>query len=236
MSLLGPLSHSKALNLDNEGELVELVAAVAKALGRPPRDYLSYKPALDDLVTLARREYSWGRERRSKAVSWFARHAAALALAPIMLVVGWWYGGSPVQESIDQVAAQAAAGQNQELSALAARYLILNGTVNSQEDNRPIAEALVMASKDQAVKEQSACREPECTYRKTYTNGEFSIDLTRIKAEKEDQITLTVVKPGFETVSESLRVDVRAMDVRVAPQTVKLPAAPQPVGTPGRPR
>ena len=186
-SLLGPLSHSKALNLDNEGELVELVAAAGKILGRAPRDYLSYKPALDDLAALARQEYSSARERRSKVVSWIGRHAAAFVLAPLMLVSGWYYGRAPLENSIDQVAVQAAAGQNQELSALAARYLILNGTVNSKDGNTPISEALVFASRDQAVREESKCREPECTFRKTVTNGEFSIDLTRIKAEKEDQ-------------------------------------------------
>ncbi len=123
-SLLGPLSHSKALNLDNEGELVELVAAAGKILGRAPRDYSSYKPALDDLAALARQEYSSARERRSKVVSWMGRHAAAFVLAPLMLVSGWYYGRAPLENSIDQVAVQAAAGQNQELSALAARYLI----------------------------------------------------------------------------------------------------------------
>jgi hypothetical protein len=153
-----------------------------------------------------------------------------------MLGIGWYYGRAPLENSIDQIAVQAAAGQNQELSALAARYLILNGTVNSQEDNKPVAEAIVFASKDQAVREVSRCQEPECTFRKTYTNGEFSIDLTRIKVEKEDQITLTVVKDGYETVSEPLRVDVRAMDVSVAPQTVKLPPAVQAPPTPGTPQ
>ena len=49
-SLLGPVGDKKSLNLDNEDELVELVQAVGKILGRTPRDYLSYKPPLADLA------------------------------------------------------------------------------------------------------------------------------------------------------------------------------------------
>jgi hypothetical protein len=231
-SLLGPLSHTKSLNLDNEGELVELVAKIGEILGRPPRNHLSYKPALDELAALTRREYSPARVLRGKLLSWTARNAAALVLAPLMLVAGWWYGRLPLQEALEKAYAQAATGQNEQLSALASRYLILNGTVNSQEGDRPIPDAVVMASKDQSVRAESACRPPECTHVKTFSNGEFSIDLTRISAAKEDHITLTVVKPGFETVTNSVRVDVRAMDVRVAPQTVKL----APVVTPGSPQ
>ena len=79
--------------------------------------------------------------------------------------------------------------------------------MNSQDGNKPIAGAIVMASKDQSVREESACRLPDCTHVKTFSNGEFSIDLSRISAVKEDQITLTVKKEGFETVSDSVRVD-----------------------------
>lgn len=234
-SLLGPLANTKALNLDNEDELVELVQAVGKSLNRAPRDYLSYKPALADLASLAKLEYSTARERRAKVASWVIRHSPTLVLAPLMLVIGLWYGTLSL-ESVRQQAQSNEVQRNQDTAVIAARYLILTGTVNSQEGNKPISEALVMASKDQAVREQSACREPQCTFWKTHTNGEFSIDLTRIQAGKEDLITLIVVKPGFETVSEPLRVDVRAMDVKVAPQMVKLSPAALPLVTPGTPQ
>jgi hypothetical protein len=225
-SLLGPLGSTKALNIDHEDELVELIQAVGRSLERTPREYLSYKPALADLAGLARSEYSTARERRANALSWGIRLSPTLLLAALALMVGVWYGSSSL-ETFRQQAAISEVQRNQETSAMAARYLILTGTVNSQDGNKPISEAVVMASKDQTVREQSACLEPQCTFGRTHTNGEFRIDLTRIQAEKEDLITLIVAKPGFEVVSEPLRVDVRAMDVKVAPQIVRLsPAVP----------
>jgi hypothetical protein len=231
-SLLGPFSQTKALSLDNDGELVELVAAVASGLGRAPREYLSYRPAIEDLVALAKREYSPGRERRQKIVSWAARHAVALLIGPLLLVAGWWLGGLPLETAIDDAAIEAANSQNEQLAAVAARYLILNGTVYSQDGTTPIADALVLASRNQTVRDEAGCQEPECTFGKTYTRGQFSIDLTRIKAKEEDRVTLTVVKEGFQIYSELLRVDVRAMNADVAPQAVKLSPATM-IITPG---
>src|SRR4029450_4592339 len=54
-SLLGPVGDKKSLNLDNEDELVELVQAVGKILGRTPRDDLAYKPPLADLAAASGR-------------------------------------------------------------------------------------------------------------------------------------------------------------------------------------
>jgi hypothetical protein len=91
-SLLGPVGDKKSLNLDNEDELVELVQAVGKILGRTPRDYLTYKPSLADLSADANREYSASRERRDRMVSSIKRHWPTLLLAPLMLLAGFWYG------------------------------------------------------------------------------------------------------------------------------------------------
>ena len=234
-SLLGPVGDTKALNLDNEAELVELVQAVAKNLDRTPRDYLSYKPALSDLQGLAAREYSTARERRAKIVSWLGRHAAALILAPLMLLAGFYYGSWSLG-AVKQAADNKEVALNDGLDAVAARYLILTGTVVSQGGNEAVSEALVMASRDPEVSEQAACMEPKCTFWKTDTDGKFSIDLSKIQARKEQLITLIVAKPGFVTNKKLIEVDVRAMDATVAPQSVRLAMPMQPSVTPGSPQ
>ena len=89
-SLLGPIGDQKALNLDNENELVELVQAVGKTLQRTPRDYLSYKPALSDLRPNAKREYSVARERQDRRLV----AEAALALAGLRRCSSCWLSGT----------------------------------------------------------------------------------------------------------------------------------------------
>ena len=107
-SLLGPLSSLKSLNLDNGGELEELVVKVGEVLRRQPGRPLDYKTALDELVALARREYSQARVLSSTIGSWALRNAGALALAPVILFGGYWYGQRPLQEALDSAAARAA--------------------------------------------------------------------------------------------------------------------------------
>ena len=70
------------------------------------------------------------------------------------------------------------------------------------------------------------CQEPACTKKTTTTEGEFTIDLTRIQATKDDNVVLSVVAPGFTFFSKEIEVDVRAMDKRTTPQNVALVAAP----------
>ena len=220
-SLLGPVGDKKSLNLDNEDELVELVQAVGKILGRTPRDYLSYKPPLADLAAVTAREYSTARERRDSAFAAAKRYWLPVVLAPLMLVAGYWYGSgalSRAQATIESGDVQ----RNQDVAALAARYFILTGTVVAQKTSAAVAEALVMASRDQDVRDRTKCEEPRCTSWTTDTDGKFSLDLTKIRAVKDDMITLIVVKPGFVTNTKLLQIDVRAMDSTVAPQSVRL--------------
>jgi hypothetical protein len=232
-SLLGPVGDNKALNLDNEDELVELVQAVGKILGRPPRDYLSYKPALADLATAAANEYSAARERRAALTTSLRHYGPLLAIVPLMLLAGFWYGGGTIGNS-KPIAPIGDLQLNEAAIAEAARYLILTGTVVAQNSNNAVPEALVMASRDPEVKDQTACTEPTCTFWKTDTEGKFRLDLTKIRGRKDETVTLIVVKPGFETNKKLIEIDVRAMDSNVAPQSVRLamPMQPTPPGTP----
>jgi len=228
-SLLGPVDDKKSLNLDNEDELVELVQAVGKIVGRTPRDYLSYKPSLADLSASARREYSVARERRDNLLASVKRHWLPALLAPLMLVLGFWYGSGALrtaQQALDSRDVQ----RNNDVAAVAARYFLLTGTVVSKNSDA-VADALVMASRDNEVRDRAACQEPRCTFWTTDTDGKFSLDLTKIRAVKDDLVTLIVVKSGFVTNTKLLQIDVRAMDSTVAPQRVNLampmePAAP----------
>jgi hypothetical protein len=70
------------------------------------------------------------------------------------------------------------------------------------------------------------CEEPDCTKAITTTEGEFTIDLTKIKANNGDSVVLSVIRPGFAFFSKALEVDVRAMDQGTAPQSVVLAVAP----------
>ena len=230
-TLLGPVGDKKSLNLDNEDELVELVQAVGKILGRTPRDYLSYKPPLADLAGAAKREYSTTRERRDRVVAALKRHSLPVILAPLMLVAGYWYRNTALesaQAALDSRDVQ----RNQDVAALAARYFILTGTVVSQKSSAAVADALVMASRDPEVRDRAGCQEPHCTFWTTDTDGKFSLDLTKIRAVKDEMVTLIVIKPGFVTNTKLLQIDVRAMDSTVAPQSVRL-AMPMEPGVPG---
>ena len=233
-SLLGPVGDKKSLNLDNEDELVELVQAVGKILGRTPRDYLAYKPSLADLSADANREYSASRERRDRIVSSVKRHWPTLLLAPLMLLAGFWYGSGSLR-SAEEAVQSGEVQRNQDAAALASRYLILTGTVVTQKASEAVSQALVMASRDPEVKDQTACAEPQCTFWKTDTDGKFSLDLTKIRARKDEMITLIVVKPGFVTNTKLLQIDVRAMDSTVAPQSVRLAMPMEPLA-PGAPQ
>jgi hypothetical protein len=228
--LLGPSGDQKALNLDNENELVELVNAVARILQRTPRDFLSYKPALSELAALATREYSIVRERRDAAVSWLRRHWATAVLAPALALLAFWH--LDVRDDLEAKNAEIVrlnAAWNAQSDAIVSQYLILTGTVESQGDNQPVADALVMATRTQDVTDRAECVEPECTLWTTGNDGKFSIDLTRIRAEKEQRIKLIVLKPGFAPNRTLIKIDVRAMDAGVEPQNVKLSLAGQPV-------
>jgi hypothetical protein len=77
----------------------------------------------------------------------------------------------------------------------------------------------------QEIHDPSQCQEPDCTRKDSTSEGEFTIDLTKIQANNHDSVTMSVVKTGFAFYSKEVRLDVRATDVRTSPQTVVLAAA-----------
>jgi hypothetical protein len=223
MPLLAPVADMRALQLDNDGELHELVQAVAQSLGRTPHDFLTYKPALEDVIQTARLAYSESVERTARLVGWLTRHAAGIVLAMLgaaALLAAVWAG--PRAPAEDEDGPVTLVTLNEALAANAARYLVLKGRVTSGDSG--VHGATVMVARDGEVADPESCVEPACTRRSTTTDGEFSIDLTRIQARDGDPVFISVVRDGFEFFSRELEVDVRAMDVRTAPQTVVLSA------------
>src|SRR5262249_51954870 len=57
-SLLRPVADLRYLRLDQEGDLHELVKAVAARVGKPSGEPLTYQPELTELVGTTRRLYS----------------------------------------------------------------------------------------------------------------------------------------------------------------------------------
>jgi hypothetical protein len=238
LRLLQPVADLRGVCLDNDGDLHELVKAVGHSVGRPPQSGLAYSSALRDLTRAAKSEYSPFGERRMQAVAWLRAHAAALAIAGLLVVVAafsaWqriqqlqdelgsaWQRIQQSQDELGEILAGANQTVNEEVARTAARYLLLKGVVVSGQT--PIPRATVMATLNENLGADETCEEPECTERVTTSEGEFLLDLTRIQARNGDHILLTVkAPPGFEDFSKQVRVDVRAMDVSVPAQTVAL--------------
>ena len=104
VSLLAPVAGQRALRLNNEGELFELVRAVGKSLRHTPREVLDYKPALDGLVQSSAKAYSVAREKRARIVSWVKRSAVGLILVAVGLTLTV-YGGLLVRRASSNAAA-----------------------------------------------------------------------------------------------------------------------------------
>jgi hypothetical protein len=237
VGLLKPVADLRCLRLDNEGELHELVKAVAETLGKPVRGVLDYMPALTELQQRAGVAYSAADARRTRAAAWLRGHWAAILMMAIGLGAGA-YGLRPREPVVVTPPAEGDGdllARNDDFGAVAARYLILRGTVMSGAG--PVEGATVMASRLNEVRESAACQEPDCTWVNTRTEGEFLLDLTRIRVDNGDDIVLSVVAPDFRFFSQNVKVDVRAADVRLAPShMVKLtpqktsapPKGPQP--------
>ena len=224
--LLAPVADLRCLQLDNDGELHELVQAVGKSLDKKPLDFLNYKPALDDLLQCSGQAYSVAAEKRARTMSWLKRHAAGLVLAVAglaMLVYGS-LRATPVPHDDSAIEAATIQQLNDAQASIAETFLVLKGRVIAGQ--APVHGATVMVSREGEVQDPSACEEPACTKRTTTTEGEFSLNLTKIKARNGDPVVLSVVREGFAFFSKELRVDVRAMDAGTAPQTVALAVRP----------
>ena len=217
--LLAPVADIRCLQIENEGELHELVKAVGKNLGKTPTDVLTYRPALEDLRTASAEAYASGVQTRQRALSFLKAHGLGLAVgAAGLAMLIYSYRGKPIPPP----AGVSIEALNEAQVRTAQQFLVLNGVVSS--DHGAVAGATVMASR-QEVHDSSACHEPDCTWRDSTTEGEFTIDLTKIQANNHDSITLSIVKPGFAFYSKEVQLNVRVTDGRTAPQTVVLAPA-----------
>jgi hypothetical protein len=219
VSLLAPVADTRCLQIEKEGELHELLKAVGKNLNKTPTDVLTYRPALEDLRTASAAAYGTGAQTRQRALSFLKAHGLGLAAgAAGLAMLIYSYKSRPVPPP----AGVSIEALNQAQVRTAQQFLVLNGIVSS--DQGPVAGASVMASR-QEVRDPSGCHEPDCTWRDSTTEGEFTIDLTKIQANNHDSITLSIVKPGFAFYSKEVQLNVRVTDGRTAPQTVVLAAA-----------
>lgn len=228
--LLAPVADLRCLQIDNDGELHELVRAVGKSLGKPASDFLSYKPALEDLMQCSAEAYSLSAEKRARVMSWLKGPTLGLILMAAglgTLTYGIWRGrAAPVPQAAGSSEREAATLQqfNDTLASNASKYMVLKGRVTSAQSG--VHGATVMVSFEGEVQDPSACQEPACTKTTTTTGGEFTINLTKIQATNGDSVVLSVVRPGLAFFSKELVVDVRAMDAGTAPQSVVLTALP----------
>lgn len=222
VSLLEPVADLRGVQLDDSGQLHELVKAIGQNLDRPLRDVLDYKPALDELNRTVASLYAPWRERLVACSGWVRRQW----LAVLCLILGaalTMYGArqiAAVRRDALLTERETTDALNTEVLRTAARFMILKGAVLTGAEG--VTGATVMASKNAAVRDPAQCLEPECTRNLTDSDGEFRIDLTRIQAQNGDDIVLSVIAPGFAFFSQNVRLDVRAMDVRVPSHLVKL--------------
>lgn len=228
-SLLRPVADLRALRLDQEGDLHELVKAVAERVGTRPEDFLTYEPELKELAVTTRRLYSVSRERLGRTAQWLKRNAAMLVLILALGAIAGT-GSAAKARGVESTERACTAIVNQQTAALADQYLVLKGRIlldKTGTDNN----ATVMASRDQAVRDPDKCREPDCTKTNTTTHGQFRISLVKIGVHEKDDIVLSVVKEGFDFFSQDINLDVRAMDAQVE-KTVQLSAQAGRGGTP----
>jgi hypothetical protein len=223
VSLLAPVADLRCLQIDNEGELLELVRAVGAAVNRPVVDVLNYKVALDDAMECSAQTYSLSVERRGRAVAWLRAHAVGVVLAAVGLgavaysrVVAT---NAPPATSTAAPDVGVLLNYNQDIERNASRFLLLKGRVTSK--SAAVQDASVMVSREQ-VTDPSKCTEPDCTKVSTTTEGQFTLELTKIRAADGDPVILSVSKPGFAFASRELDIDVRATDGGSSPQDVAL--------------
>jgi hypothetical protein len=224
--ILGPLSDSRYLRLSKDGELIELVKAVSKDLDKPPLDVLTYKPALDDLVRSGRRAAT-----SARVASWFSGPLVgmiALVVGALMLGSGAWLTLRRPAPSPPIVATDNDADRmllvNDAVAKAASKFLVLKGVVTAEGQGVDGATVMVTHQGDQPPA-KSSCQEPDCTSSATRSDGNFKIDLTKIKANSGDDIVMWVTGPpdrNFKPYSKDITVDVRAMEAGTTPQNVVL--------------
>jgi hypothetical protein len=222
VALLQPVSDLRGLQLSNDGEVHELVGAVAKDLGRQPRDYLVYKPAVDDL-TASVRAYR-ARAQRHRAMAWLTRHGGGFLLGFVLAIATYRldlvpFGASDHAAPADQL--------NTVVVNAVAPYLKLKGKVTSADGD--VSGATVMVARS-TVKDPAACSQMSaqagCVQDVTTADGQYTLDLTKIQARHGEEVVLNIVKDGFVFFDKKVTVDVRAMDITAVPQTYTLRKRP----------
>jgi hypothetical protein len=238
--LMEPVADWRCLRLDEQDELHELVRTVGENVGKEPRDVLDYASVLAEVVQGSRASYSVWAERRVRLWSWAGRYAVGVLVAAVgvgMLGYAWRLvleqraasARARAERLVEQNAAANAQAEclqslNQTAERTAKEYMALKGRVTSH--GRAVHGAIVLVTRDRETQDPAACHEPACTRVSSTTEGQFTIDLTKIQVDKADRVVLSVVRPGFWFYSKEIEVDVRAMDVATAPLIVPLAAKP----------
>ena len=222
--LLAPVADLRCLQMDNDGELHELVRAIGRILNRTPLDFLNYKPALEDVVQHSAQAYSLAAERRERAMSWVKGHVVAMILVAAglgTLAYGIWLAKVAPPRTTEGETLQ----RNEDFAKTAAKFLKMKGKVKSAQS--AVQGATVMVS-PREKKDPSTCQEPDCTMTTTTSKGEFVLDLTKIKVSNDETVVISVVAPEYAFYSENFDVDVRATNQGDAPLVVTLSVAPSP--------
>jgi hypothetical protein len=231
LSLLQPVADLRAVRLDDEGQLQELVKAVSASLSLPAAEYLDYRPVAKELAEFAR-AYSPvdagsglpssipGRHAGPSTHRWLLASAVIALLSAVAFVYSW--------QSLNEASRRdeaAIANRNEVLVASISEYLRLNGELVTR-DGTPIDDAMVLFSKAGYVEDEQSCRQrqdqKECTITRTDSHGRFSVDLTQIQVTNRDQkpVNVTVIRPSFPNYRTLLEVDVRAMGKTDPPKQI----------------
>jgi hypothetical protein len=162
--------------------------------------------------------YSPYNVKRAQALAWVRANAAVLLL--VILAAGGMFGYSEYTDATVEAEVTCADSLNTQAVVTASRYLVLRGKVEA--GGQFIQAATVMASRDTPRRASAPCVEPLCSSEQTDSDGDFAIDLTKIKARNGDDIILSVEKQGVGYVTDRVTVDVRAIDVKAVPLRVEL--------------
>jgi hypothetical protein len=232
VSLLQPVADLRAVRLDDEGQLQELVKAVSTHLRRPTPEFLDYSSAAREMSEFAR-QYSPGRAGRGRetppmadrlaglAGRWWVVAAAVVALLSAGTFVYSW-------QSVRAASSRAEAtiiDLNKALLACASEYLRLNAVVVA-DDGKPVGDATVLLSKGKYIDDEPSCHAQhdakECAVTNTDSSGRFSVDLTQIQVTNSDKtpVNVTIIRPDFQNYHALLEVDVRAMDRNDPPKRI----------------
>jgi hypothetical protein len=220
VELLKPVSDLRVLCLDSDNDLHDLVETAASLLNIEPVDLPEYIQALKNVIATAGayapKPMPPPPGRAARALTFVKSQSGGLTLgAGLALVVAallWSMASGSTGSQVDPNSINVSAAQ---------QFLVLKGLV-VKADNSPVPDALVIVSRGGEELNEASCkkRERQCASIRTRSKGEFTIDLVQIQATKGETLVLSVIKDKFDPFTQDVDVDVRAMDVSVAPQPV----------------